>query len=99
MILKENEIYAFRVEGQTVIAKVEAILDTSFELVNVYQLAFMRDPNNPDSVNIGLIDFMPGISVDKKVSMRKEAISGVANVSKELSDLYLQQTTGIQLAS
>jgi len=42
---------------------------------------------------------MPGISADKKVSMRKEAISGVANVSKELSDLYLQQTTGIQLAS
>lgn len=95
---KENTVYAFRIDNQTVVAEVKRQEGNYLVLDDPHQLTFMPPTGPGEGYQVGLLPFIPGISEDKEFRILESAISGIANVNTELHTLYMQATTGLQIA-
>lgn len=55
-------------------------------------------PTSPGQMGVGIVPYTPS-NVDGEVKLYARGIIGEIKHTKEMEDAYLQQTTGIQLAS
>lgn len=92
-------VYAFRIDGQTVVAQVKGRKGEYIVLDDPHQLTFMPPTGPGEGYQVGLMPFIPGMSEDKEVLISENALSGIANVNIELHSLYMQATTGLQIST
>lgn len=97
-IVEYGEVYAFRIDGETVVAEVIGRQGSYLILEEPQQLAFVPRPGT-QTVDVGLLPFIQGISDNKKLYIKETAISGIAQISTDLRNLYTQATTGLQIAA
>ena len=94
--MKEGDILIFRIEGNTVVAEIESETDESLILHDPQQLVIM---NRGNQVEVGLVPFIMGISDTKLLRVQKHHIVAFAEVNKDMHGLYIQATTGLQIAA
>lgn len=84
--------------GEEIIGKLVKSEDNHVILSSIRTL--IMQPVGPGQVQIGMIPWMAGMQ-DGDVRIHRDRILGepVSDVSKQLEDGYLQQTSGIQIAT
>ena len=107
-----QKIQSFKLtSGEEIIAKVvrvpgEASLDLSVDVdLSVHYIladvrAIIMQPTGPGQMGIGMMPWMASVP-DGEVKLHRDRIMGEPNgdLPKSLEDGYLQQTSGIQIAS
>ena len=73
--------------------------DSEFYTLKSVRLIIMQ-PTGPGQIGLGMIPWMGG-APDEEIRVSKKNIMGwpVGGVPKQLEDNYLQQTSGLQLAT
>lgn len=94
---KDNTVYAFRIDGETVVAKIKGREENYLILDDPQRLAFL--PQQGGQVQVALVPFIPGISEDKEYRILESGICGISGVAQDLHNLYIQATTGLQIAA
>lgn len=77
--------------GEEVIARLEEETDKGYKVTKPLMLAATQQ-------GLGLAPYMFSVSPETKVTMNKSAVISVSKTIKEMSDQYIQGTTGIHLA-
>jgi len=85
------------VSGEEVIAKVTENTENTLTIKNARVL--IMQPTGPGQVGLVMVPWMATVP-DDEIPLRKvDIMHRATNVPKELEDGYLQQTSGIQLAT
>lgn len=77
--------------GEEIIARLSSETDKAYVLTKPMMLAATQQ-------GIGLAPFMFSVTPDTKITLNKELVITVAKTMKEMSDQYIQGTTGLQVA-
>lgn len=92
-----KEVKAFRlVSGEEILGKVVAETDDVYVLEDVRAL---HAQPGPQGMQIGLIPYMLSNPELKSFTLRRSAVIGVTEPTAELENGYLQQTSGIAIAT
>lgn len=89
---KVGDVVSFKLSsGEEVIARLEAETDNSYKVTKPLMLAATQQ-------GLGLAPYMFSVSPETKVTMNKHSVISISKTVKEMSDQYIQGTTGIHLA-
>lgn len=84
--------------GEEIIARIEEERDSAIVLSSVRTI--MIQPTGDGRIGIALMPFMAG-AADNKIRVYTRSIVSVTDdeIPKQIEDMYLQQTSGIDLSS
>lgn len=85
------------VSGEEVIAKING--ESEDEVLIESARSLIMQPTGPGQMGIGMIPWIATLPDDEISVRRRDIMHFNDNVPKQLEDGYLQQTSGIQIAS
>ena len=90
---KKNDIVSLKLtSGEEMVARLEAETETEITIVKPYMLIA-----NPDG-QVGLAPFMFTVTPDAKFKLKINNVICIVKSAKDASDMYVKQSTGIQIA-